>query len=56
MIFPAIAFDSMRDVFVMGGHGLYVWSAWLIVIVALSLLAWVPYRMARRVRRTARNV
>lgn len=32
------AFDSMTAFFAMGKHGVYVWSAWALVVCALGLL------------------
>lgn len=32
------AFDSLHDFIQMGHHGVYVWSAWFITLVALALL------------------
>lgn len=41
------AFNSLHDFIHMGHHGVYVWSAWLITLVALVLLV-VQSRAARQ--------
>jgi heme exporter protein CcmD len=35
----------------MDGHGVYVWSAWLIVLTGLWLLAWLPARAMSKLLR-----
>lgn len=34
----SFAFDSLHDFIYMGHHGVYVWSAWIITLIALALL------------------
>ena len=41
------AFDNLHDFIHMGHHGVYVWSAWLITLVALVLLV-IQSRVARQ--------
>lgn len=41
-------FDSLQAVWHMGGHGPYVWSAYLICAVVLALLVWAPLARRRR--------
>lgn len=43
----SFAFHSLHDFIHMGQHGVYVWSAWLITLVALALLV-VQSRVARK--------
>ncbi len=42
------AFESVHDFMVMGHHGVYVWSAWLISGVAILLLIMQSKRARRR--------
>lgn len=41
------AFGSLHDFIHMGHHGVYVWSAWIITLVALVLLV-IQSRLARQ--------
>ncbi len=34
----SFAFNNLHDFIYMGHHGIYVWSAWFITLVALALL------------------
>lgn len=34
----SFAFNSFNDFIHMGQHGIYVWSAWLITVIALAVL------------------
>ncbi|HEY4714555.1 MAG TPA: heme exporter protein CcmD [Aquirhabdus sp.] len=34
----SFAFSNLHDFIYMGHHGVYVWSAWFITLVALTLL------------------
>jgi heme exporter protein D len=36
-------FESMNDLFMMDGHGAYVWACYAITAIALGVLVWVPY-------------
>ncbi|WP_458524782.1 heme exporter protein CcmD [Onishia taeanensis] len=31
-----MAFDSLAAFFAMGGHGVYVWSAWALTVLAMG--------------------
>ena len=35
-------FSSLAEFIEMGGHGLFVWSAFIIVILGLAVLMWLP--------------
>jgi heme exporter protein D len=35
-----IQFNNLHDFLLMGQHGAYVWSAWLISIAVILLLIW----------------
>jgi len=41
------AFNNIHDFILMGQHGVYVWSAWLITAVALALFV-IQSRVARQ--------
>lgn len=41
-------FENLNDLLIMGGHGTYVWSAYLIMFVTIFLLFWVPLSRKRR--------
>lgn len=41
------AFNNLHDFIHMGHHGVYVWSAWLMTLVALALLV-IQSRAARQ--------
>lgn len=43
----SFAFNNLHDFIHMGHHGVFVWSAWLITLVALVLLV-VQSRVARQ--------
>ena len=48
MIFGlSFAFNNVHDFIHMGHHGIYVWSAWFITLVALVLLV-IQLRVARQ--------
>lgn len=36
-------FESFADFIVMGGHGIYVWPAFVMTIALLMLLLWKPF-------------
>jgi heme exporter protein D len=42
-------FDSLQALWQMGGHGLFVWSAYAIALVTLLALVVVPVQRSRRV-------
>ena len=44
-------FDSVQAAVQMGGHGVYVWSAYAITAVVLLMLLRAPYRRQRRLLR-----
>ncbi len=56
-------FDSWSALLEMGGHGVYVWSAYFVSLSVLALLVWWPLsrnkrffsRMARRQKLTPRK-
>jgi len=56
-------FDSWSALFSMDGHGVYVWSAYLISLSVLALLVWWPLsrnkrflsRLARRQKLTSQG-
>jgi len=48
-------FDSFRALVEMGGHGLYVWSAYAISLVVIVLLVIAPYRRRRRLLAAIRS-
>jgi heme exporter protein D len=37
-----MAFESIHEFIYMGGHGVYVWSAFIISITLLKILLWKP--------------
>lgn len=39
-----MAFESWSEVWQMGGHGLYVWSAYAVTLIAVIALVTVPWR------------
>lgn len=41
-------FDSFRALLEMGGHGLYVWTAYGISLIVIILLLVAPYRRRKR--------
>lgn len=43
-----VYFDSLSAVLTMEGHGVYVWSAYLVAIVTIALVLIVPARRSRR--------
>lgn len=48
-------FDTLDAALAMGGHGIYVWSAYAITgLVLLQLLLW-PWRSRRRLLRDLRG-
>ncbi|MFT3931499.1 MAG: heme exporter protein CcmD [Spongiibacteraceae bacterium] len=42
-------FDSLTAVWAMGGHGAYVWSAYVISIVTLVAIIAIPVQRSRRI-------
>ena len=40
-------FAGLADFMAMNGHGPYVWAAYLITLVALVILLWVPIQQQR---------
>lgn len=48
-------FDSWQAVWVMAGHGGYVWSAYAITFVTLAALLWLPVQRKRRSQRWLRD-
>lgn len=40
--------STLQDFFYMGGHGVYVWSAYGVVLVFLALQWFFPWRKWRR--------
>ncbi len=40
-------FESIIDFFLMGGHGIYVWSSYALTLLALLFLAVSPYIQQR---------
>ncbi len=43
-----MAFNSVSELFYMGGHGLYVWPAFVITIILLLLLLIRPLFLQKR--------
>jgi heme exporter protein D len=41
-------FASLNDFFVMAGHGGYVWVCYLITVLALITLVYLPYKNKRQ--------
>jgi heme exporter protein D len=37
-------FETLADFLLMNGHGVYVWSSYVLTAIALSVLGWLPYR------------
>lgn len=50
-----MAFDSFADFLAMGRHGVYVWSAYGVCVLALLLLIWQTLSMRRKARDTVRK-
>lgn len=40
-------FANLADFIAMNGHGSYVWAAYLITLVALVILVWLPIQQQR---------
>lgn len=38
---------TLIQALLMEGHGAYIWSAWLITLLLLSLMLWWPYSLHR---------
>lgn len=49
-------FDSFAELWAMGGHGPYVWSAYLIGAVTLTAMLWSPLARRRRFLREQAQV
>ena len=47
MSLPDVAFSSVSEFFAMGGHALYVWSAWGLTAACLAGLV-IATRLSRR--------
>ncbi|WP_176493677.1 heme exporter protein CcmD [Cobetia sp. 5-25-4-2] len=47
MSLPDVAFSSVSEFFAMGGHALYVWSAWGLTATCLAGLV-IATRLSRR--------
>lgn len=50
-----MAFDSFADFLAMGRHGVYVWSAYGVCVLALLLLIWQTLSMRSKARDTVRK-
>ena len=47
-------FESLYEVFFMGGHGPYVWSAYLFTSSVILIMVWLPMaRLRRSIKRLA---
>ncbi|MFV0477370.1 MAG: heme exporter protein CcmD [Parahaliea sp.] len=44
-------FDSVQALLTMGGHGPYVWAAYMITLAILALLLFIPLRRKRLLQR-----
>lgn len=44
-------FDNMQAVLTMGGHGIYVWSAYAVTAVVIAAVLMVPTQRRRRLLR-----
>lgn len=42
-------FDNLADFLQMSGHGVYVWSAYIIVTITIVYLVWSPLARKRRI-------
>jgi heme exporter protein D len=42
-----MAFESWSEVWQMGGHGVFVWSAYSVTLLAIAALVIVPWRRSR---------
>ena len=49
---PEIQFDSLSDLFNMGGYAFYVWSAYAFCAVVFALYLILPLRDRKRVMKT----
>ena len=47
-------FDSFSAMLAMGGHGVYVWSAYLVTALVMVWLVVSPLRAAQRIKRELR--
>lgn len=50
-----MAFESLRDFFEMGRHGVYVWSVYGFSTVSLTLITWSTLSKRRHVEKTLRK-
>lgn len=41
-------FDSLAELWAMGGHGPFVWSAYAIALMVLIGIVWAPWARRRR--------
>jgi heme exporter protein D len=41
-------FDSLQALLTMDGHGLYVWTAYLVTVVVIALVLLAPLRRKKR--------
>jgi heme exporter protein D len=41
-------FTSLTELFYMGGHGVYVWSVYVVAVIILAILVVTPYLDKRR--------
>ncbi|HBD12159.1 MAG TPA: heme exporter protein CcmD [Porticoccaceae bacterium] len=48
MIPLAFQFDNLSGFLTMGGHGVYVWTAYAVSLVVLSMLVVAPLRRSRK--------
>lgn len=48
MIPLAFQFDNLSSFLTMGGHGVYVWTAYAVSLVVLSMLVVAPLRRSRK--------
>ena len=44
-------FDSLSEFFTMGGHGLYVWSSYVISLVLMAASILLPWLSLKRTRK-----
>lgn len=42
-----LQFDSWAAFFEMGGHGVFVWSVYVLVLLVLAFLTWLPLHRKR---------
>ncbi len=51
-----MSFDNLADFIAMGGHGVFVWSCYGIVIAALIINIFQPIQAARKFRTAQQNL